>query len=775
MEQDELIRLEDRCIQEHPAACVAACPIHVNARAMAAAVAKGDVAAAAAIFRKSVPFPGIIARICDHPCQAVCKRGEAGAPIAIRELEQACLAWAPDAGGVPPALPRKENRVAVAGGGLSGLTAAFDLAKKGYGVVVFEKSDRLGGSLWQFSTETLPWDVLAADFKVLESLGIEVRFNAAVGEAHPLSTLCKGFDAVYLAMGKGFGFPLGLGLDAAGRIAADPVTFATDREGVFAGGGMIRTPEAQSPIGSMADGRRAAISIDRFLQHVSLTASRTGEGSVKTRLYTKTEGIPALPAVSMANPAKGYSAEEAVREAQRCIQCECLECVKVCAYLNRFHAYPKRYIRQIYNNLSIVMGHRTANTLINSCSLCGLCQEVCPEDLHMGEVCKTARKILVDQGKMPPSAHDFALRDMAFSNGETCALAHHAPGTETSRYLFFPGCQLSGSSPEQVKKTYALLRERLSGGVGFMLGCCGAPADWSGRSALFDDTLERFATQWEGMGRPQVIAACSTCREIFKTHGGQENILSLWEVFDRLGLPETAPAGMPKTVAVHDPCTTRHDPKIHAGVRNILSRMGVAVEELPLNRDRTECCGYGGLMFFANPELAKEVIDRRIAASPADYLAYCAMCRDYLASRGKRTVHLLDLMFGAPGAADRRGPGYTDRHENRARLKRAMLKELWGETVEEETPYGAITLVVAEGLRETLEARQILDEDIERVIDTAERTGNKLFNRKTGRFLAHLKPTRVTYWVDYTPLPDGTFAVHNAYSHRMEIVEDATS
>ena len=67
------------------------------------------------------------------------------------------------------------------------------------------------------------------------------------------------------------------------------------------------------------------------------------------------------------------------------------------------------------------MGHRHANKLINSCSLCGLCREVCPEDLHMGLICKKARETMVDQGKMPPSAHDFPLRDMSFSNSDKCA------------------------------------------------------------------------------------------------------------------------------------------------------------------------------------------------------------------------------------------------------------------------------------------------------------------------------------------------------------------
>ena len=69
MDQEELGKLEARCIQEQPAACAAACPVHVDARSMAGAVARGDMATAAKIFRKSVPFPGIVSRVCDHPCE----------------------------------------------------------------------------------------------------------------------------------------------------------------------------------------------------------------------------------------------------------------------------------------------------------------------------------------------------------------------------------------------------------------------------------------------------------------------------------------------------------------------------------------------------------------------------------------------------------------------------------------------------------------------------------------------------------------------------------
>src|SRR5208283_2752439 len=181
-----------------------------------------------------------------------------------------------------------------------------------------------------------------------------------------------------------------------------------------------------------------------------------------------------------------------------------------------FKGYPRKYIRQIYNNLSIVMGHRHGNKLINSCSLCGLCKEVCPESLHMGEVCKAARNIMITQRKMPPSAHEFALQDMEFSNSDKAALVRHQPGMASSKYLFFPGCQLSGSSPDHVKKTYEYLIDRLQGGVGLMLRCCGAPADWAGREASLSQVLNAFRSEWLGMGSPELILACSSCYALFK-------------------------------------------------------------------------------------------------------------------------------------------------------------------------------------------------------------------------------------------------------------------
>ncbi len=774
MEQKELRELEKRCIQEEPPACTAACPVHVDVRAMAAEISKGDFTAALKILKKVLPFPGIISRICDQPCRTACKRKEAGDPISIAALERSCLDWAEGYQEKIPTFPPKEKRVAIVGGGLSGLTAAFDLAKKGYSPVVYEKERHLGGDLHNFPEKKLPRDVIEKDLKALEQLGVEIHLGTHIEKDLSLDELRQTFDAVYLAPGRVCDESFSLELDDEGRIRIDPDTFRTSVDGVFAGGALRQKAGRRSHIQSICDGRRAAVSIDRYLQKVSLMSGRVNEGSFETRLFTSTEGIEPRTAVPMANPEQGYSREEAIQEAQRCIQCQCLECAKVCEYLSSFGNYPKKYIREIYNNLSIVMGRRNANKLINSCSLCGLCQEVCPHELHMGLVCKQARQEMVRTGRMPPSAHDFPIRDMFFSNSEKCTLTRHQPGTESSEYVFFPGCQLSASAPGLVKNVYLALTQALSGGVGLMLRCCGAPGDWSGRTELFARSLQEVWEQWQHLGKPKFITACPTCYELFKTHLPEALTVSLYELLDELGIPPEKREGKPAVVAVHDACTTRHESRLQQSVRRILHRLGIQVEELSLSRHKTKCCGYGGLMFFANQELAEKVILRRIEESPRDYVVYCAMCRDYLASKDKPTVHLLDLLFGAQDdrPAAKRGPGYSQRHDNRVHLKNALLRELWGESVAEKEGYEKIELVVSEEIRQVMEDRFILEEDLQQVIDFAEKTGSKLLDSKTGHFIAHFKPTSVTYWVEYSVL-ENRFLIHNAYSHRMEIVEDA--
>ena len=753
---------ESRCIEEQPPACTAACPVHVDARGLIEHLRRGDFKAAHALFTRVIPFPAIVGRICDHPCEPACRRREAGDGIHIHELERTIVA----AGFSPPPLrpgrATAKQRVAVVGAGLSGLAAAAELVVKGHTVTVFEAGPSLFGRLRDWPN--LPTAAIESDLARFASTGIEFR----CGAKPDIAALAEDYDAVYLGLGP---MPVPelatlVELRADGRIAIDALTFATDHPKIFAGGSQ-RYGEAYSPITSLQDGRYAALSIERLLQGASLTANRDNQGSQPTRLYVNVAHHAPLPAVTAADPATGYTQAEAQAEATRCLPCHCLECVQVCPYLEHYGSYPKRYIREIYNNETIVMGQRKSNRMIDSCTLCGLCAAVCPEQLGMGEVCLSARQGMVDRGRMPVSHHDFALRDLAFSRSDAFSLARHQPGHDKSALIFYPGCQLAASSPDHVARIYAHLCERVAGaegGVGLMLGCCGAPAHWAARNDLFDETRAQFRAAWEQLGRPPVVTACSSCFRMLSDHQPDVPVDSLWWLLERVGLP----AGVnttARTLAIHDPCTTRDNSGIHLSVRRLAERCGVAISELD-GAKHTSCCGFGGLASFANPEVTDKIVDRRIGQNESDYLTYCAMCRDNFARRGKHAVHILDLLYSDGNAAARADPGFSARQENRGRLKRRLLRDVWGEDMNESAT--DIELVVAAEVQADLEKKLILLDDIRQTIRHAESSGAKLVDQNSGHFVACHRPVRITYWVEYT-VGQGRYHVHRAYSHRMEL------
>jgi glutamate synthase (NADPH) small chain len=754
MNQKELRELEGRCIQEEAPTCAARCPIHVDVRKFLTNAEKGSWDEAKRTLAIMMPFPGILGRICDHPCESVCRRGEAGGAIAISRIEKIAVErGVATARRIP--LPRKEARVALIGGALSGLTAAWDLAYKGYGVTVFQREERLGGGLGERVTRLAPHEVIEEEMKVLTGLGVEVEPLPETCGREWVYKLMDRFDAVYI------------GLDSENIpdfdvTIIDPPTLAASGDGFFAGG--RDAPESPfSPIGAVGEGRKAAVSIDRFIQKVSLTAAREKEGPYVTRLFTSLEGVESLAGILAEDPERGYSGEEAQKEAGRCLKCECMECVKVCVYLEQFKAYPKQYVRQISNNETIVMGnHGQINRLVNSCSLCGLCKEVCPNDISMAEVCIEGRKSLVIRNKMPPSAHEFALEDMRSAGSDKSAFASHEPGKEKSAFAFFPGCQMGASNPDHVIKAYAYLREHLEGGVGLMARCCGAPAEWAAGQELFEEAQALLATDWEMLGNPVMIVACPTCYKVFKERFPLMEITTLWHMINAEKRAECANL----TLAVHDPCATRHEPGIREAARHVLEDLGCALEELKLSGEMTECCGFGGLMAASNPALARDVAKKRASRSETDYVTYCAMCRNSLAASGKKVFHILDLLFGTPAG---KAPGLSDRRENRYRLRERLVAELWKGKERAMEEYEGIVLYIDPPVQELMEERRILAEDVQKTIAHAEKSGTGFYDQETDRRLGAFTPAHVTYWVLYGKEADG-FRIHNVYCHRMEIV-----
>ena len=219
-------------------------------------------------------------------------------------------------------------------------------------------------------------------------------------------------------------------------------------------------------------------------------------------------------------------------------------------------------------------------------------------------------------------------------------------------------------------------------------------------------------------------------------------------------------------MAVRDACTTRHEPAVQDSIRRLAERMGYMLEETRYTRELTQCCGYGGLTGYANPQVSREMAEHCAKESGRDFLTYCANCRDQIAKEDRRAIHILELAYPGGASPDREVPGYSLRRENRERLKASLLRENWGESILD--PKYEVSLSMDEGMAQVLEDRMILKEDIARTIGAAEESQNKLLDKASGQFIAMHKSGTVTYWVWYSPEDEG-YRVHRAYSHRMDI------
>lgn len=757
MDLDRLLKKGDKCITDAPSACVAACPVHMDVKSFIEEIEKGDFKKAYKILAKKVPFTRIIGRICDHPCEDICVRKELGGPINISELEKATVKLGFSSNKRTLAVPRNGKKVAVIGGGISGITTALDLDKKGYQVTIYEKSQRLGGSLWDFEGENLPKKIIEEELEIFKKGSTELKLNKAV-DKNELEEILKEYDAVYIGTGSWVE-----------DIKVNIDTFQVQNTSLFAGGKLIN--RNNSIILSISSGRRAAISMDRYIQKTSMTAARENEGVYETSLKIETDDIELM--LEIKKSSTEYNEEEAIMESKRCLKCQCIQCVKACAHLRKYNTTPKQYVRQINHNETIVLGDRYANKMINSCTLCGLCGEVCPEGLSMKNIIQETRESMVERDKMPISAHDFALKDMEFSNSIYFSMVKNEPGLEKVKYVFYPGCQLPASAPEYIEKIYTYLMSNIQEGVGLMLGCCGAPADWAGRQALIQKNIEQVKNKWETMGRPTFILACSSCYSIFEKYLSDINFISLWEVMKKYGVPISNKIKETYVLNVHDPCTTRHNGQIHQSIRSIASTLGYTIEELKFSKEKTKCCGYGGLVYFANKEQSEEFIKDRVTESDYDYLVYCSMCKDLFVTEGKRTFHILDLIYGEDleKISLRKGPTLSKRHENRTLLKINLLKKFWNEEVNDLTKDYDLKLKILNNVQKQMEDRLILLEDIEKVILSSRKSGERFLNPESLHYLARMRINNVTYWVEYEEDNDEVL-IHSVYSHRMEVVEE---
>lgn len=198
--------LHNRCRSnlDQPVPCVALCPAGVDIPGYIALTGEGRYADAVRLIRKDNPFPTACALVCEHPCESRCRRNMLDNSINIRGIKRVAVDMA---GYVPaPACPTSTGkRIAIIGGGPSGLSAAYYLQLMGHQTTVFEKRKKLGGMLlYGIPSYRLPRERLQDDINVILETGVEVRLETSVGNDPgqlSLDELRKKYDAIYIAIG----------------------------------------------------------------------------------------------------------------------------------------------------------------------------------------------------------------------------------------------------------------------------------------------------------------------------------------------------------------------------------------------------------------------------------------------------------------------------------------------------------------------------------------------------------------------------------------------
>jgi NADH-quinone oxidoreductase subunit F len=185
--------------------CQHTCPVGINIPKYVAHIAAGEYQEAIDTIRERNPFPAICGRICHHPCEGKCRRGELEAPVAIRELKRFAADWSYRHNGKEPEpFPKtKSQRVAVVGAGPAGLGCAYFLAQMGYPVTVFEALPVGGGMLAVAIPEfRLPHEAIQQDIDYIAKRGVEIRYNTPINVNFTVEDLKNdGFGAIFIAAG----------------------------------------------------------------------------------------------------------------------------------------------------------------------------------------------------------------------------------------------------------------------------------------------------------------------------------------------------------------------------------------------------------------------------------------------------------------------------------------------------------------------------------------------------------------------------------------------
>jgi len=260
------------CIEKSGVApCRASCPLGINVQGFISLLSKGKVDEALNLINEAAPLAGVLGRVCIHPCEDNCKRGEVDSPVFIPALHRYAADNAPS--GInyrrkAPAMSRRE-KIAIVGSGPAGLSAAWELARRGYGPTIFESHAVVGGMLATGVPRfRLPREVREREVEAIKALGVDMKTGVTVGRDVTVSDLReRGYRAFFLAIGAHQNASLNIpGEDLEGVVDAISLLFALNlKVGASVGSNVVVIGGGNSAVDSARTAKRRSKGVVRIL------------------------------------------------------------------------------------------------------------------------------------------------------------------------------------------------------------------------------------------------------------------------------------------------------------------------------------------------------------------------------------------------------------------------------------------------------------------------------------------------------------------------------
>jgi uncharacterized membrane protein YdjX (TVP38/TMEM64 family)/Fe-S oxidoreductase len=352
----------------------------------------------------------------------------------------------------------------------------------------------------------------------------------------------------------------------------------------------------------------------------------------------------------------------------------CKACQKECAFLRKYGKPGE--IAEAYNPADGLY-----QAMAFECSLCRLCAAVCPAKVNPAEMFLEMRREKMRRDPQPYPEHGGLL---AYEKkGNSRLFSYYALPADCDT-VFFTGCTLPGTRPEQTFQLYKKMKQIIPR-LGIVLDCCNKISHDLGREEHFQSMFGEMRNYLLSQGVKKVIAACPNCYRMFDQYGDGLSAKTVYEVLAEHMAP--ADSSCNQSVSIHDPCGLRFNEEAQEAVRRLATQKGLRIVEMKHSGRKTNCCGEGGSVGCLSPELSGNWGKRiKEEANGRRLLTYCAGCANHLSGLTP-TSHIIDFIFDpeATLAGRAKVAKAPMTYLNRLILKRRFKKEVKASTTRERT------------------------------------------------------------------------------------------